>query len=188
MATALLPCGFAIDRPGTCLGSLSSSAPQPVGQMWTQPSSEPQTRKAPSWEKVARICVLRLWCPLYLVRRLKPAQAPQQPQLRHTSQSGVVLGGGKSDLHPANILPTMPDYHEKTNSHCTSRALELTKLTVWQFSPLLTIIRLALSTAGIWASHICGCASLRRVSQAWGRERECGEARLRTGARGSRWR
>ena len=30
-------------------------------------------RKVPSWLKVARICVLRLWCPLYLVLRLKPA-------------------------------------------------------------------------------------------------------------------
>ena len=73
------------DNTLTCLGILSSSAPRAVGQTWTQPSSEPQTRKAPSWENVARICVLRLWCPLYLVRRLKPAQAAQQPQLGNTS-------------------------------------------------------------------------------------------------------
>ena len=72
--------------------------------MWTQPSSEPQTRKAPSWEKVARICVLRLWCPLYLVRRLKPAQAAQQPQHKHTSRSSAVLGEGVSGLHAPNML------------------------------------------------------------------------------------
>ena len=34
-------------------------------------------RKVPSCEKVDLIWVLRLWCPLYLVRRLKPAADPE---------------------------------------------------------------------------------------------------------------
>ena len=77
-------------------------------------------RKVPSWEKVERICVLRLWCPLYLVRRLKPAQALQQAQLKHTSRSGAVLAEGGSDAYAADMVPIVTDHQAEASSAPTA--------------------------------------------------------------------
>ena len=124
--------------------------------MWTQPSSEPQTRKAPSWEKVARICVLRLWCPLYLVRRLKPAQAAQQPQLEHTSRSGAVLGEQGSNLHAAGMLPIMIDHQAEASSlpaaprDLVPRALCLNPRPDSHLSNLLKAVQQYRSASGNW--------------------------------------
>jgi len=46
-----------------------------VGQTYAQPSSEPHTSASPLALKVPRICVLRLWWPLYFVRMVYPASA-----------------------------------------------------------------------------------------------------------------
>ena len=64
--------------------------------------------------------MLRLWCPLYLVRRLKPAQAAQQPQLEHTLRGGAVLVPGESVLHAADTLPIVPDHQVGACSSLTA--------------------------------------------------------------------